>query len=53
MEKGYLKETYPCGMIVEQSKIKFNILNLIFPTLQIEENSGCPLHGKNCPPKKR
>ena len=48
MEIGYLKETYPCGMIIEQRKFKLNIINLIIPTLGFKDIDGCPLHGKNC-----
>lgn len=46
--RAYLFEKYPCGYEKEIELITF--LSLIGVT---NDDKGCPLHGKNCPPSRR
>ncbi len=50
MEKIIIEEEYPCGYKAKLMKTKFNLLNLLFPTMKVIEirKEGCPLHGKKC-----
>ena len=53
MVKAKLKVKFPCGYEYEGELSSSNIFANIGGHLNDEEFPLCPLHGKNCPNKKK